>query len=164
MIWRRPVPTSPTFPELSGKRAIVTGAGSGIGRAMAVALARQGVRVAVCDINLDAARHAATEIGGGAVEVAIDVSKRASVEMAFTSVETLFGGYDILIANAGVSSMQHAVDITDEEWDFNFSVNTRGVFLTNQIAARRFIAQGAGTIVNTASLAAKISCATAGSM
>lgn len=147
---------SPSFPELSGKRAIVTGGASGIGRAVAAALARQAVRVAVCDIDLAAAEKAATAIGGGAAAVAIDVSQRASVEAAFSSVTGLFGGCDILIANAGVSTMQHAVDLTDAEWDFNFSVNTRGVFLTNQIAARQFVAKGAGTIVNTASLAAKV--------
>jgi meso-butanediol dehydrogenase / (S,S)-butanediol dehydrogenase / diacetyl reductase len=147
---------TPNFPELAGRRAIVTGAGSGIGRAMAAALARQGVRVAVCDINLEAANSTAADISGGAIAVAIDVSRRVAVEAAFAHVEKAFDGYDILFANAGVSTMQHAVDITDEEWDFNFAVNTRGVFLTNQIAARRFIAQGAGTIVNTASLAAKI--------
>jgi NAD(P)-dependent dehydrogenase (short-subunit alcohol dehydrogenase family) len=66
------------------------------------------------------------------------------------------GGCEIVIANAGVSTMQHALQLTDEEWDLNFAVNTRGVFLTNQIAARHFVARGAGCIVNTASLAAKV--------
>src|SRR5690606_13278941 len=63
---------------------------------------------------------------------------------------------DILIANAGVSTMNPALELTDEEWNFNFDVNTRGVFLTNQIAGRYFVANGGGTIVNTASLAAKV--------
>lgn len=148
--------SSPSFPELSGKRAIVTGGASGIGRAIAEALSRQFVRVAVCDINLAAGERAAAEIGDGATAVEIDVSRRDSVEAAFATVTGSLGGYDILIANAGVSTMQHAVNLTDEEWEFNFSVNTRGVFLTNQIAARHFLAQGSGTIVNTASLAAKI--------
>lgn len=148
--------TSPTFPELSGKRAIVTGAATGIGRAIAAAIARQGVRVAICDINLAAAKETAAEIAGDAAAVAIDVTKRASVEAAFSDVQKLFGSYEILIANAGVSTMQHAVDLTDEEWDFNFSVNARGIFLTNQIAARNFMAQNAGVIVNTASLAGKV--------
>jgi NAD(P)-dependent dehydrogenase (short-subunit alcohol dehydrogenase family) len=62
----------------------------------------------------------------------------------------------LLIANAGVSTMQKALAITDDEWDFNFDVNTRGIFLTNQIAARKFVARKSGTIVNTASLAAKV--------
>ena len=146
--------SSPSFPELSGRRAIVTGAATGIGRAIARALAGQNIRVAVCDLNLPEAEKVAAEIGGSAF--AIDVRKRATVEATFAAVEKAFGGIDILCANAGVSTMQHALDLTDAEWDFNFDVNTRGVFLTNQIAARRFVAQGHGTIVNTASLAAKV--------
>jgi meso-butanediol dehydrogenase/(S,S)-butanediol dehydrogenase/diacetyl reductase len=146
----------PTYPEFSGKRAVVTGAATGIGRAIAAALARQDVRVAVCDIDIAAAQRAANEIGHGAVAIAIDVTKRTAVETAFAEAAKLFGGFDILCANAGVSTMQRAVDLTDEEWDFNLNVNTRGVFLTNQLAARRFLAQGSGTIVNTASLAAKV--------
>lgn len=147
--------STPTFPELAGKRAIVTGAATGIGRAIAAAIARQGVRVALCDINLEAAKRAAAEIPE-AVAVAIDVTQRASVEAAFSDVRKQLGGTEILIANAGVSTMQHAVDLTDEEWDFNFSVNARGIFLANQIAARQFVAQGFGVIVNTASLAGKV--------
>ncbi|MEI7598488.1 MAG: SDR family NAD(P)-dependent oxidoreductase [Aestuariivirga sp.] len=146
--------SSPSFPELSGRRAIVTGAATGIGRAIARALARQNIRVAVCDLNLTEAEKVAAEIGGAAF--AIDVRKREAVESAFAAAEKAFGGIDILCANAGVSTMQHALELTDEEWDFNFDVNTRGVFLSNQIAARRFVAQGHGTIVNTASLAAKV--------
>ena len=88
--------------------------------------------------------------------LAIDVRDRASVETAFGAVTEAWGGYDILCANAGVSTMRRAVEITDAEWDFNFAVNARGTFLTNQIAARHFLAAGAGVVVNTASLAAKV--------
>ena len=146
----------PTFPELTGRRAIVTGAATGIGRAIAVALARQSVRVALCDIDQPAASAAAVAIGQGAAAIAIDVRKRESVTKAFAEVEATFGGYEILIANAGVSTMQRALDLTDDEWDHNFDVNTRGIFLTNQIAARRFASRRDGVIVNTASLAAKV--------
>jgi meso-butanediol dehydrogenase / (S,S)-butanediol dehydrogenase / diacetyl reductase len=148
--------SSPTFPELAGRSAIVTGAATGIGRAIAVALSRQSARVAICDIDHPAATATAAAIGAGAVAVAIDVRKRESVAAAFAEVEATFGGYEILIANAGVSTMQHALDLTDDEWDHNFNVNARGIFLTNQIAARRFKSQGKGVIVNTASLAAKV--------
>ncbi|MER8411591.1 SDR family NAD(P)-dependent oxidoreductase [Mesorhizobium sp. M1342] len=146
----------PVLAELAGKRAFVTGGGAGIGRAIATALTRQGVAVAIGDLDPDAARKAAEEIGGGAVAVTVDVRRRDSVEAAFAAVLEAFGGCDVLIANAGVSTMQHALDLTDEEWDFNFSVNTRGVFLANQIAGRHFVKQGTGCIVNTASLAAKV--------
>ncbi|MBB3135425.1 NAD(P)-dependent dehydrogenase (short-subunit alcohol dehydrogenase family) [Rhizobium pisi] len=147
---------SPSFPELSGKRAIVTGGAAGIGRAIATALSRQSIQVAICDIDLATAERTAAEIGNGTTAHAIDVRKRASVEATFSEVAEKMGGYDILCANAGVSTMQHALELTDEEWDYNFDVNIRGIFLTNQIAARRFTSAGTGVIVNTASLAAKI--------
>ena len=154
-------PPSRLAEDLAGKRAVITGGATGIGRSIASALARHGVRVAIADLNREAAAAAAGEIGQGAVAVAVDVRDRASVERAFAEAEAALGGYDILIANAGVSTMNRAVDLTDEEWDFNFAVNTRGIFLTNQIAARHFLAKkpatiGPGVIVNTASLAAKV--------
>lgn len=147
---------APVYSELKGRRAFVTGGANGIGRAISAALARQGVIVAIGDIDLGAARATASAIGGGAAAVEIDVRKRSSVEEAFGRALTLIGGCDLLVANAGVSTMKAAVDLTDEEWDFNLDVNARGVFLTNQIAARHFLAQGRGCIVNTASLAAKV--------
>lgn len=142
--------------DLAGKRAIVTGGAVGIGRAMAEALAAHGVRVAIADLDAEKAKATAAAIGAEHLGLAIDVRKREAVEAAFAAVERAFGGYDILCANAGVSTMNRAVDLTDAEWDFNFDVNARGVFLTNQIAARHFLAEGKGVIVNTASLAAKV--------
>ena len=142
--------------EFQGKRAFVTGGAHGIGRAIVVALARRGVQIAIADLDLVAARQTAVEVGGGAMAIDVDVRNRASVERGFETALKQLGGCDILIANAGVSTMQRALDITDEEWDFNFAVNARGIFLTNQIAARHFVAQGSGCIVNTASLAAKV--------
>ncbi len=142
---------------LEGKRAVVTGAGSGIGKAIAVALAGHGVRVAAADINIEAAEATAAALGDGAFGLAMDVSRRDSVEAGFKALLGRWGGFEILAANAGVSTMNRAVDLTDSEWDFNFDVNTRGVFLTNQAAARHFLAAGTpGVIVNTASLAAKV--------
>ncbi len=148
-----PASSSP-YTELDGKRAFVTGGAHGIGRAIAHALAGNGAKVAIADIDAEAARRTAKEIGAGSV--AIDVRERASVERAFSEALELLGGCDICIANAGVSTMSHALDLTDADWDFNFAVNARGIFLTNQIAARHFVAQGSGCIVNTASLAAKV--------
>jgi NAD(P)-dependent dehydrogenase (short-subunit alcohol dehydrogenase family) len=142
--------------DLKGRRAIVTGGAVGIGRAIVEALARHGVTVAVADLDPDKARETAASLGPDHIAVAIDVRQRSSVERAFSEVLEHWGDYDILCANAGVSTMNKAVDLTDEEWDFNFDVNARGVFLTNQIAARHFLAKGRGVIVNTASLAAKV--------
>ena len=146
--------------KFDGKRVIVTGAGAGIGRSIALAFANHGARVAVGDLNLDSAHAVADEIGRGADAFRVDVSQRGSVEPAFAEVFARFGGCDILASNAGVSTMARAVDLTDEDWDFNFRVNTRGVFLTNQIVARRLLADGGGgAIINTASLAAKVGAA-----
>jgi meso-butanediol dehydrogenase / (S,S)-butanediol dehydrogenase / diacetyl reductase len=144
------------YSELVGKRAFVTGGAKGIGRAIAAALVRCGARAAIADIDVEAGRRTAHEIGGGSVAIEVDVRERASVERAFNAALAQLGGCEILIANAGVSTMGHALELTDADWDFNFAVNARGMFLTNQIAARHFVAQGAGCIVNTASLAGKV--------
>jgi NAD(P)-dependent dehydrogenase (short-subunit alcohol dehydrogenase family) len=114
------------------------------------------VRVAIADIDVEAGRRTASEIGGGSIAVEADVRERASVERAFNEALAQLGGCEILIANAGVSTMQRALELTDADWDFNFAVNARGVFLSNQIAARHFVSQRVGCIVNTASLAAKV--------
>lgn len=143
--------------DLKGKTAIVTGGATGIGKAIATSLAGHGVRIAIADLDGEAAKHTAAGLGKEAQAFAIDVSKRAQVEKTFAEIENALGGYDILIANAGVSTMNRAIDLTDEEWDFNFAVNIKGVFLTNQAAVRYFLKAGKkGVIVNTASLAAKV--------
>ncbi len=151
------VPVGPLASDLSGKRALVTGAGTGIGRAIVMALARHGVRVAVADLDEKSALATAAAAGDGSLVLQVDVRFRASVEAMFAELVAAWGGLDIVAANAGVSTMNRAVDLTDEEWDYNFDVNTRGIFLTNQIAARLFLKQETrGVIVNTASLAGKI--------
>lgn len=134
----------------------MTGGATGIGLAIARALADAGARVVIADLDAAGADRAAAEIARGAFGMAIDVRKRDSVEQAFDAIAQKLGGYQVLCANAGVSTMNLVADLTDEEWDFNFDVNARGVFLSNQTAVRHFLKTGAkGVIVNTASLAAK---------
>ena len=146
---------SAAYPELQGKRAFVTGGARGIGRAIAAALVRSGVKTSIADIDPAAAKRTAVEVGA-AFAIEADVRARSSIERAFNHAVGRLGGCEICIANAGVSTMNHALELTDDEWDFNFAVNARGVFLTNQIAARLFVTQGKGCIVNTASFAAKV--------
>jgi meso-butanediol dehydrogenase/(S,S)-butanediol dehydrogenase/diacetyl reductase len=143
------------LPGLQNKNAIVTGGATGIGLAICKALALEGVKVAIADLDEAAAEKAASAVEG-ALFFAVDVSNRTSVERCFAAVEAAFGSYDILCANAGVSSMALVAELTDEDWDHNLNVNARGVFLTNQAAIRHFqTASKPGTIVNTASLAGK---------
>ncbi|MCW6506936.1 SDR family NAD(P)-dependent oxidoreductase [Lichenifustis flavocetrariae] len=141
--------------DIAGQRAIVTGGATGIGRAIVAALVRHGALVVIADLDAAAAAQTAAALGAAGA-VAMDVRRRDAVETGFEAALAILGGCDILCANAGVSTMNRAVDLTDQEWNFNFDVNTRGVFLTNQIVARHFLAAGSGTIVNTASLAAKV--------
>jgi NAD(P)-dependent dehydrogenase (short-subunit alcohol dehydrogenase family) len=142
--------------DLRGKRAIVTGAASGIGRAISAALVEEGVRVALADLDGVFTEAVARQIGRDSLALRIDVAKRSSVEPAMREAIDRLGGLDILCANAGVSSMHLVEDLTDEDWDFNMDVNARGVFLTNQAAVRHWRKTGGkGVIVNTASLAGK---------
>lgn len=143
--------------SLDGRRALVTGAGAGIGRAIAHALSRAGARVMVTDMNGTAAESVAGEIGAPAIAAAIDVTDAASISAGFDAAEAAFGGVDIVCANAGVSRMKRFLDVTEADWAFNMDVNAKGVFLTDQEAVRRFLAAGVkGVIVNTASLAGKV--------
>jgi meso-butanediol dehydrogenase/(S,S)-butanediol dehydrogenase/diacetyl reductase len=143
--------------DLAGKTALITGGATGIGRAISHQLHAQGLRIAIADIDLGAARKAAAGISPDAVAVQMDVTQRASVVAGFAEAVAALGAIDRVIANAGVSNMKPALDLTDEDWNFNFDVNARGVFLTNQAACRHFVERGIkGVICNTASLAGKV--------
>jgi meso-butanediol dehydrogenase/(S,S)-butanediol dehydrogenase/diacetyl reductase len=147
----------PLGQDLAGKTALITGGATGIGRAIAAALVAHGVRVVIADINLEAASETARQLAPDALAVHMNVTQRASVTAGFAELVARAGGCDLLVANAGVSSMKPALDLTDEDWDFNFDVNARGVFLVNQAACRHFVAAGVqGVICNTASLAGKV--------
>jgi NAD(P)-dependent dehydrogenase (short-subunit alcohol dehydrogenase family) len=151
-----PLVTSP-FEKLRGKRALVTGGGGGIGRAICLALAGAGARVAVTDRDPSAAAAVALELGAQHLSTICDVTSSISVQDAFGFAATALGGLDIVCANAGVSTMNRVGDLSEDEWDFNMTVNAKGVFLTNQAAVRLWEGTGtSGVIVNTASVAGKV--------
>lgn len=136
------------------KRVLVTGAGSGIGRATCVAFATEGAVVAAADMNLDAAQDTAQAMGGKAVALQLDVTQPDSVNAALESTEQEFGGIDILVNSAGVREIVAFLELPFEEWQRIISTNLNGTFLCSQAAARKMIAQGqGGKIINLASVA-----------
>jgi NAD(P)-dependent dehydrogenase (short-subunit alcohol dehydrogenase family) len=148
--------------KLSGKVAVITGAGSGIGRAAADLFAREGAEVALVDLNAQAAAAAAgqiTDAGGRALAVGADVADAAQVDLAFRQISGEFGRIDVLYNNAGVNSAGSVVDATDEDWDRCFAVNAKGTFLCSRAAGRLMVAAGGGSIVNQGSVAAVVGIA-----
>jgi meso-butanediol dehydrogenase / (S,S)-butanediol dehydrogenase / diacetyl reductase len=123
---------------LAGKAALVTGAGTGIGRAIARALAGAGARVMVSDVDAAAAQRVAGEIGAAARGVQLDVTDAAATARAIEATLAAFGRLDVVAANAGISTMNRVVDLTEDEWDRNMDVNAKGIFLTNQAAVRHW--------------------------
>jgi 3-oxoacyl-[acyl-carrier protein] reductase len=144
--------------RFDGKVAIVTGAGSGFGEAIAARFAREGARVVVSDINDESGRRvtAAIEKEGGAARYAhADVSKAAEVKALIDSAVSGFGGLDILINNAGFSHRTVGLwDLPEEEYDRVLATNLKGVFLGCKFAIPVMRQRGGGVIVNTASIGA----------
>ena len=144
------------FP-LSGKIALVTGGGSGIGAAVATAFASKGAKVAVLDINVEMAKAKATEIGGGAAPFACDVADPVSVNKAISDVVSHFGGIDIAVNSAGVVFLAPAEDLPLDYWDKTININLKGTFLVTQAVGRAMIAAGkGGKIVSLASQAGTV--------
>jgi meso-butanediol dehydrogenase / (S,S)-butanediol dehydrogenase / diacetyl reductase len=139
--------------------AVVTGAGSGIGRAIATRLASDGFSVGVTDVDLNAINQVVSEIierGGEAKGIYLNVTDKESITSALDWLVEEFGNLKVWVSNAGVSSMNHFVELTEKDWDFNMNVNAKGAFLCGQAAAKRFILQNeGGKIIHTASMAGK---------
>ena len=138
--------------RLKGKIAIVTGAGSGIGRACALALAREGAEVALIGRRKTLLEAVAGEIGNSALALAADVSKKDEISRVVEHTVARFGGLNILLNNAGVLHIGTAEQITEEQWDETFNVNVRGLWLLSRAVLPAMRKAGGGSIINMASV------------
>jgi NAD(P)-dependent dehydrogenase (short-subunit alcohol dehydrogenase family) len=140
---------------LTGSGVVVTGAGSGIGRAAAVRFAGEGAHVVVADLNEAGAKAVVEEItatGGRAVAVTGDLSEPAVVNQVVTTAVDTFGGLDVLVNNAGImDGMTATADVTDAEWERVIRINLTAPFQLTRAALPHMLAKGKGVIVNTAS-------------
>ncbi|MEW1827991.1 SDR family oxidoreductase [Streptomyces sp. NPDC088196] len=133
---------------------VVTGAGQGIGRAIAVALAARGVRVVVTDRNTETGTAVAKEIGGDFLP--LDVSDPRAVAGVAGEVVRRFDRVDVLVNNAGIAHEDDALDVTDEVWHRVLDVDLTGTFVASREFGRHFVSRGSGSIVNISSIAAFI--------
>ena len=138
---------------LEGKVAFITGGAQGIGLAVARAMAAEGARVCVADVQAARTEAAAAALGGGALGLALDVTDEAATERAADAVARAMGRIDIAVPNAGILLLKHGVDMTTEEFRRVIDVNLTGAYITTRVVARRMVADGkGGRIVMTSSL------------
>jgi NAD(P)-dependent dehydrogenase (short-subunit alcohol dehydrogenase family) len=141
--------------SLTGKVVAITGGGRGIGRATAQALARAGARVAVCDLDGEAAEGAAAELGGDAVGLAVDVTDHAALIAFLDEVEQRLGPLDILVNNAGIMAVAPLTEESADSIARQLDLNLRAVIHGTQEAMRRMVPRATGHIVNIASVAGR---------
>ena len=133
--------------RMKDKTAIVTGAASGIGKDIALAYAREGARVAIADLKLDAAKLAANEIsngGGKAIAVAMDVTDEAQVDAGVAQVISSLGGVDVLVSNAGIQIISAIVDLSLGDWRKMLAIHLDGAFLTTRACLKHMYGSGRG--------------------
>jgi NAD(P)-dependent dehydrogenase (short-subunit alcohol dehydrogenase family) len=141
--------------KLDNRTAIVTGSRRGIGRAIALALAKEGANVVVSDISQEDCEKVVNEIKGlgrRGLALKCDVTSRADVEVMVTRTVAEFGKLDILVNNAGIIAFKPFLELTDEDWDNLMNVNLRGQFLCAQVAAKEMMKNKWGRIINIASI------------
>jgi 2-deoxy-D-gluconate 3-dehydrogenase len=143
--------------SFNGKATVITGAGQGIGKWIALALAHAGADVCIADINLETARQTCSEIktlGRKACYLEADLSKPEACSSLMNFAHDSFGKLDLVVNNAGVNVHKKALDITPQDFDFIANLNSRGVYFCCQAAAKIMVPAGKGKIVNTASSSA----------
>jgi NAD(P)-dependent dehydrogenase (short-subunit alcohol dehydrogenase family) len=142
--------------RLEGKVAIVTGAGSGIGRAAATLFAAEGARVMCADINDKGVRETAEQIGKAAMAARVDVTQSAEVERMVADTVGAFGKLDVMYANAGIGEPGNAIDLTVGQWNRMIAINLTSVWLSAKYALPEMIRAGGGSIINQSSTAGLI--------
>jgi len=146
------------MPILQDKIALVTGAGNGIGRAIALGMAAEGASVAAADIDFAAAQNTVEAMAAHtnrALAIAADCGEVASIDAMIAKTVAEFGRLDIIVNNAGVTRYSFIMDLTEADWDRIHRVNAKGVFFCLQRAAKEMIGQGGGRIINIASIAGR---------
>jgi NAD(P)-dependent dehydrogenase (short-subunit alcohol dehydrogenase family) len=146
------------MPTLQDKVALVTGAGAGIGRAIALGMAAEGASVAAADIDFAAAQKTVEAMAAHtnrAIAIEADCGDVASIDRMVARTVEEFGRLDIIVNNAGVTRYSFIMDLTEADWDRIHRVNAKGVFFCLQRAAKEMIAQGGGRIINIASIAGR---------
>lgn len=138
---------------LEGRRVHVTGAGQGLGRAIAAAFAAHGARVMCSDVDEAAAKATADTIGNDARSVRCNVTDSSEMQAAIDATVDAFGGLDVMVNNAGVEVVKPMMEISEDEFDQLMGVNVKGVFLGTKAAVPALVASGGGSIVNLASVA-----------
>ncbi len=145
--------------ELNGQIAIVTGGGRGIGRAIALALAREGADIVIAELDQAGAKRTAEEVGAlgrRSLATATDVTSRADLRAMVDRAKAEFGRIDILINNAGIYRAAATLDVTEDHWDAIMNINAKAVFFATQAVLPTMMAQKSGAIVSLASMAGKI--------
>jgi 3-oxoacyl-(acyl-carrier-protein) reductase len=141
--------------RLKDKVAIITGAGSGIGEATAIRFAKEGAKVVINDVNMEAANSVLERIkgeGGEAIVLQADISKKGEVEGMMQKVIENYGKLDVLVNNAGINRDAFAKKMTEEDWDLVIKINLKGTFICCQAAINTMGKQGFGRIINTSSI------------